>query len=70
MAPPLHSCTILRGVSANRVLLPEYKLWMRLSTRQLQGVKFRTPVSDGVLIADFCCLEARLVIELGGGRHI
>lgn len=41
---------------------------MRLRGRRL-GVKFRRQHPIGPYIADFCCLERRLVIELDGGEH-
>jgi very-short-patch-repair endonuclease len=47
----------------------ENKLWARLRNRQLEGAKFRRQHSIGPYIADFFCLEARLVIELDGGQH-
>ncbi len=46
----------------------ELELWMRLRDRQL-GVKFRRQHSIGPYIADFCCPERRLVVELDGGQH-
>jgi very-short-patch-repair endonuclease len=47
----------------------ELELWMRLRGRQL-GAKFRRQYRIGRYIADFCCLEQRLVIELDGGQHL
>ena len=47
----------------------EQKLWMRFRNRQLHGFKFRRQQPIGQYIADFLCLEARLVIELDGGWH-
>ena len=47
----------------------ELELWMRLRSRQL-GAKFRRQYRIGRYIADFCCLERRLVIELDGGQHL
>jgi very-short-patch-repair endonuclease len=46
----------------------ELELWMRLRGRQL-GAKFRRQYRIGPYIADFCCVERRLVIELDGGQH-
>jgi very-short-patch-repair endonuclease len=37
--------------------------------RQLDGVKFRRQHPVGPFIADFCCVEDRLIIELDGGQH-
>jgi len=47
----------------------EGKLWFRLRARQLSRAKFRRQFPIGTFIADFCCYERRLVIELDGGHH-
>lgn len=47
----------------------ERRLWARLRNRQLNGVKFRRQHAIGGSIADFFCLQARLVIEVDGGQH-
>ncbi|HEY3304491.1 MAG TPA: DUF559 domain-containing protein [Candidatus Binatia bacterium] len=47
----------------------ERRLWARLRARQLRGAKFRRQHPIGRFIADFCCLEYGLVIELDGGQH-
>jgi very-short-patch-repair endonuclease len=44
-------------------------LWARLRARQLSGAKFRRQCPIGPFIADFCCLEHRLIVELDGGQH-
>ena len=48
---------------------PENRLWSRLRARQLEGFKFRRQHTIGPFVADFFCLEARLVIELDGSQH-
>jgi very-short-patch-repair endonuclease len=47
----------------------ERKLWSRLRDRRLCGARFRRQHPIGPFISDFCCTEARLVIELDGGQH-
>ncbi|MBI4227367.1 MAG: endonuclease domain-containing protein [Candidatus Omnitrophica bacterium] len=47
----------------------EQLLWQRLRDRQCFGAKFRRQHPVGRWIADFCCLEHRLVIEIDGGQH-
>lgn len=48
---------------------PERKLWSILRNRALVGMKFRRQVPIGNYIADFCCLDRRLIVELDGGQH-
>ena len=47
----------------------ERRLWFRLRDRRLFGVKFSRQVPIGPYVADFCCREQRLVVELDGGQH-
>ncbi len=47
----------------------ERKLWARLRSRELCGFKFRRQYPISPFIADFCCFEQRLVVELDGGQH-
>ncbi len=47
----------------------ERKLWARLRDRRLTGAKFRRQHPVGPFIADFCCPERELVVELDGGQH-
>ena len=47
----------------------ERKLWSRLRDRRLDGIKFRRQVMFGRFVADFCCIDAKLIIELDGGQH-
>ena len=46
----------------------ERKLWHALRSSQL-GVKFRHQHPIDRYIADFVCLEPKLVIEIDGGQH-
>jgi len=47
----------------------EGKLWYLLRNRNLAGCKFKRQVPIGRFIADFACLELRLIIEADGGQH-
>jgi len=47
----------------------EHKLWGSLRNWQLEGLKFRRQYVIGAYVADFCCEEHRLIIELDGGQH-
>ena len=46
----------------------ERKLWSGLRGEQL-GVKFRRQHPLGSFIADFACLEPKLIVELDGSQH-
>jgi very-short-patch-repair endonuclease len=47
----------------------ERRLWSLLRGRRLSGYKFRRQRPLGPFIADFACIEHRLVIEADGGQH-
>ena len=49
----------------------EQVLWEKLRDRRTGGLKFwrQHPVVGTTYVADFCCYEARLFIELDGGIH-
>ena len=47
----------------------ESKLWQAIRGRQLANAKFRRQAPLGGYVADFVCLEARLIVELDGGQH-
>ncbi|GAB2182513.1 hypothetical protein DLREEDagrD3_27360 [Denitratisoma sp. agr-D3] len=47
----------------------ERKLWHLLRNRQLEGHKFRRQQPIGPYVADFVCLECKLIIEADGGQH-
>ena len=47
----------------------ERTIWKYLRNRQLSGRKFRRQVPIGSYVADFVCMDKRLVVELDGGQH-
>ena len=47
----------------------ETLLWGLLRSRQLKGIKFRRQHPIGPFIADFFCLQKRLIVELDGQHH-
>jgi very-short-patch-repair endonuclease len=47
----------------------ERVLWFCLRDRRLNGLKFKRQVPIDKYIVDFCCAEARLIVELDGGQH-
>jgi very-short-patch-repair endonuclease len=48
----------------------ENKLWSRLRNRRLGGFKFRRQFPLAGFVADFCCFERKVVIEVDGSQHI
>lgn len=47
----------------------EKLLWGKLRGRRLEGFKFRRQFWIGGYIADFVCIEAKLVVEADGSQH-
>lgn len=47
----------------------ERLLWHHLRGRRFYQHKFRRQVPLGPYIADFVCMDARLIIEVDGGQH-
>ncbi|MDR7031955.1 DUF559 domain-containing protein [Mesorhizobium sp. BE184] len=47
----------------------EDRLWHELRSRRLDRIKFRRQVPIGKYVADFVCLEARLIVEIDGSQH-
>ena len=44
-------------------------MWKLLRGRRLAGAKFRRQLPIGPFIADFACIQHKLVVELDGGQH-
>jgi very-short-patch-repair endonuclease len=47
----------------------ERRLWYRLRGHRLGGAHFRRQYPVGPYVADFVCLDARLIVEVDGGQH-
>jgi very-short-patch-repair endonuclease len=47
----------------------EQLLWKQLRNRNISNHKFRRQFPIDPYIADFACLELKLIIELDGGHH-
>ena len=47
----------------------ESRLWSALRHRAVDGHKFRRQVPLGPYVADFACLEKRIIVEVDGGQH-
>ena len=48
----------------------EKEFWSKVRNRAFGDHKFRRQHPIGRFIADFVCLDAKLVIELDGGQHL
>jgi very-short-patch-repair endonuclease len=47
----------------------ERALWNELRGRRFADHKFKSQWTVGPFVADFCCWERRLVVEVDGGQH-
>ena len=47
----------------------EAAFWQAVRGRRFNGLKFKRQMAIGPFIADFCCFEHRLVVELDGEPH-
>ena len=47
----------------------EKKFWRMVRDRRMGGYKFKRQHPIGRYIADFVCIEGKLVVELDGGQH-
>jgi len=67
--PPAQRPVVYRARQLRREMsVPERMLWQVLRQRP-NGVKFRRQHPIGPYVVDFCCLNARLVIEVDGFSH-
>ena len=59
-----------KAVELRHELTPaERKLWHYLRADGV-GVSFRRQHAIGPFIVDFCCIKAKLIVELDGGQHL
>ena len=47
----------------------EKKFWYQVRDRRLGGHKFKRQVPIGSYIADFVCIDRKVIVELDGGQH-
>ncbi len=45
-------------------------LWRYLKARQVNGWRFRRQHPVPPYVADFACVEAKLIVEADGGQHV
>ncbi|GAB2492957.1 endonuclease domain-containing protein [Pseudoxanthomonas sangjuensis] len=68
--PPLPSGTLENSRRLRRESTDaEHKLWQHLRGGRLAGLKFRRQHPVPPYIADFCCVEKKLIVELDGSQH-
>jgi very-short-patch-repair endonuclease len=67
-AIPKQLATIARSLRRNATSA-EQRLWQGIRRHQVAGFRFRRQVILGRFVADFVCLEVRMVIEVDGATH-
>jgi very-short-patch-repair endonuclease len=53
----------------SRPISAETKLWAKLRSRRLGGLKFVRQAAVGPYFVDFLCRERMVVVEVDGGTH-
>jgi very-short-patch-repair endonuclease len=61
--------TTVSRVNRRNATPAEEQLWAVLRDRKLDGWKFKRQRVVGKFVADFCCHDARLIVELDGEIH-
>jgi adenine-specific DNA-methyltransferase len=64
-----HRLTPLARTNRKVATPAEAKMWSLLRNRQIENCKFRRQHPIGNYIADFCCEDLSLIIELDGSQH-
>ena len=60
-----------RANQLRKTLTPQEKLlWANIRRQKLGGFYFRRQHVLGLFITDFCCVKARVVVELEGSVHL
>jgi very-short-patch-repair endonuclease len=68
--PPLPSSTLANARQLRKAPTDaERRLWACIRSRQIAGLKFRRQHPIPPYVADFCCVEKKLVVELDGSQH-
>ena len=72
--PPRHSVSPRAALNAKTLRRTsteaERRLWRHLRhCLPIEGSHFRRQVALGPYVADFCCLSARMIVEVEGGQH-
>jgi len=69
MRGPSDSTTARSRRLRREATFEEKLLWFRLQNRRCGGFKVVRQEPIGRYVADFCCREKHLVIEVDGGQH-
>lgn len=70
LKPPLPTTTLKNSRRLRKEMTDaERKLWSVLRRSQLEGLKFRRQHPIPPYVADLCCIEKKLVVELDGSQH-
>ena len=70
LKPPMPTVTLDHAREMRREQTDaERNLWKHLRAGRFDGLKFRRQYPIPPYIADFCCVEKKLVIELDGAQH-
>ena len=68
--PPLPTITLENSRRLrNGTTDAEHQRWQHLRGSQLDGLKFGRQHPIPPYIADFCCIERKLIVELDGSQH-
>ena len=68
--PPSERCRAVARSLRHRPTEPERRLWWHLRKRlPIESTHFRRQVPLGTFVADFCCLEQKLIVEVDGNQH-
>jgi len=68
--PPLPTTTLGNSRRLRKEMTDsERKLWQHLRAGRLDGLKFRRQHPIPPYIADLCCIERNLIVELDGSQH-
>lgn len=62
----IHNAKVLRKHST----FPERLLWSKLRRGQIDGHRFRRQHTLDNYVVDFCCNDAKLIVEVDGDSHI
>jgi len=68
--PPLPTVTLQRVRHMRREPTDvECRLWQYLRASRFEGLKFRRQHPVPPYVADFCCIEKNLIVQLDGSQH-